>query len=83
MIFPISRRSRLARQRIELKSNNLENYIPFEISKGNSIGLNYYIRFYFDYKINSFIQTSLSYNGRKLGAGDFIHAMRAEARAFF
>lgn len=76
-------RLRLELERNELGSDNDENYIPFEISKGNSVGLNYYIRFYFDYKINSFIQTSFNYNGRKNADGDFIHSMRAEARAFF
>jgi len=76
-------RLRLELERTELGSDNTDNYIPFEISNGNAIGFNYYIRLYFDYKINSFIQTSFNYNGRKNAGGDFIHSMRAEARAFF
>ena len=64
-------------------ANNSKANIPFEITKGNAIGKNYFWRVSFDYKIASFVQTSLNYDARLLGAGKVIHTMRAEAKAYF
>jgi hypothetical protein len=78
----------LGRLRIELERTELiassESYnIPFEITRGNIIGKNYFCRAFFDYRINSFIQTSLSYDARIQGSGRVIQTMRAEAKAYF
>ncbi len=75
-------RIRFETERTELTSNVSSN-IPYEITRGNVIGKNYFWRVFFDYKITGFIQTSLSYDGRLQGKGKAIHTMRAEARAFF
>lgn len=75
-------RIRFETERTELTSNVSSN-IPYEITRGNVIGKNYFWRVFFDYKVTGFIQTSLSYDGRLQGKGKAIHTMRAEARAFF
>ncbi len=76
-------RLRIEGERDELTGKNTFNTIPFEITRGKVIGKNYLWRLNFDYRITTNLQTSLAYNGRKQGAGDVIHTLRAEARAFF
>lgn len=76
-------RLRVEAERTELASNNSEVNIPFEITRGNVIGKNYFWRAFFDYKLASYIQTSVSYDARLLGRSRVIHSMRAEARAYF
>ncbi|MFC2139783.1 hypothetical protein ACFLR4_03895 [Bacteroidota bacterium] len=76
-------RIRIELERNELNANTSSNYIPFEITRGNGIGKNYYWRFNFDYRVASNLQTSVSYDGRYRGAGKVVHTMRAEARAYF
>lgn len=76
-------RLRLEAERKEFVANASVNSLPFEITNGNSIGKNYLWRLNFDYRISANLQSTISYNGRKLGEGDVIHTMRAEARAFF
>ncbi|MDQ7818478.1 MAG: hypothetical protein RDU14_15745 [Melioribacteraceae bacterium] len=76
-------RLRLEAERTELLSNTLTVNIPFEITRGNVIGKNYFWRVFFDYRIASYVQTSFSYDGRLQGGGRVIHTMRAEARAYF
>ena len=70
-------------ERKELNANTTENYIPFEVTKGNTLGKNYYWRLNFDYRIANNLQTTFSYDGRLQGAGKVINTMRAEARAYF
>lgn len=76
-------RLRLEAERNELEANTSANLIPFEITKGNAIGKNYFWRLNFDYRISGNLQTSLNYDGRKQGGSKVIHTMRAEARAYF
>jgi hypothetical protein len=76
-------RLRLEAERTELLSNTSASNIPFEITRGNVIGKNYFWRVFFDYRIASYVQTSFSYDGRLQGTGRVIHTMRAEARAYF
>ena len=76
-------RLRVEAERTELTANNAEANIPFEITRGNVIGKNYFWRVFFDYKLASYIQTSLNYDARLLGNSRVIHTMRAEARAYF
>jgi hypothetical protein len=70
-------------ERNELNANTTENFIPYELTNGNQIGKNYFWRLNFDYKLSSFLQTTLSYDGRVQGANKVIHTARAEARAYF
>jgi len=76
-------RARVEFERNELLTNTDDNYIPFEILKGNRIGKNYIWRINFDYKFTKNLQATVSYNGRIHGAGKVINTMRAEARAYF
>lgn len=76
-------RLRIETERDELNANTSENYIPFEVTKGNRLGKNYQWRLMFDYRIAENLQTSVNYNGRILGGGTAVHTMKAEVRAFF
>lgn len=70
-------------ERTELISNSTQVNIPFEITRGNVIGKNYFWRLFFDYRIANYIQTSVSYDARLQGTSRIIHSLRAEARAYF
>ena len=76
-------RLRFELERNELNSNNKIEFLPFEITKGNVVGKNYFWRAFFDYRISEIIQTSVNYDGRLQGKGRVINTFRAEARAFF
>jgi hypothetical protein len=76
-------RLRVEFERTELTSSSADYNIPFEVLRGNVIGKNYFGRVFFDFRISSLLQTSVSYDVRKLGAGRLIHTMRAEAKAYF
>ncbi len=81
--FAGSGRLRIEVERTELNANTTENFIPFEILAGNQLGKNYFWRLNFDYRLASFLQTTISYDGRAQGGGRVIHTARAEARAYF
>jgi len=70
-------------ERNEYLVNTEENYIPFEITKGNAVGKNYILRIIFEYKIGTNLQTTVNYMGRFHGSGRVLNTFRAEARAFF
>jgi len=76
-------RIRFEAERKELLSNVEDYKIPWEITRGNRIGKNYTIRLNVNYKISGNLQSTLAYTGIKYGASNFIHTMRAEARAYF
>ena len=76
-------RLRIEIERAELISNTTEVFIPFELTGGNQLGKNYFGRVNFDYRIASYLQITLNYNGRLQGEGRVIHTARAEARAYF
>ena len=70
-------------ERNELTANTAENFIPFELTKGNLIGKNYFWRLNFDYRLSSNLQSTLGYEGRLQGTGKVVNTLRAEARAYF
>lgn len=76
-------RLRLEIERTEINTSSTNYLIPFEVLRGNQLGKNYFIRLFFDYKISSMIQTSLSYDLRKQSNSKIIHNLKAEARAVF
>jgi len=76
-------RLRIEIERDELISSTTENFIPYELTNGNQIGKNYYWRLNFDYKLLTFLQTTISYDGRLQGESRVVHTARAEARAYF
>lgn len=76
-------RLRLEFERTELISAQTGNYLPFELTGGNSLGKNYYFRLNFDYRIAANLQTTAYYEGRSLGGGKVISLAKSEIRAFF
>jgi hypothetical protein len=76
-------RLRIEAERDELTAENSDNFIPFEMTKGKTIGNNYTWRLNFDYKFASLLQVNFNYNGRLQGSGDIIHSLATEARAYF
>ncbi|NWF90499.1 MAG: hypothetical protein HXY50_13685, partial [Ignavibacteriaceae bacterium] len=70
-------------ERNELIGNTNQNFIPFELTRGNSIGKNYFIRFNFDYRLTANLQSTVNYDSRIIGGGKAIHTARAEMRAYF
>ncbi|MBI2418748.1 MAG: hypothetical protein HYV28_12765 [Ignavibacteriales bacterium] len=76
-------RLRLEFERNELSVNEKENYLPFELTDGNGVGKNYFIRMNFDYRIAENLQSTANYDGRSISGSKLIHTMRAELRAFF
>jgi hypothetical protein len=76
-------RLRIELERDELTGNTSENFLPFELTAGNQLGKNYYWRLNFDYRINTFLQSTVSYDGRLQGSSRAIHTARAEVRAYF
>jgi len=81
--FAATGRLRIEVERTELNANTTENIIPFEILSGNQLGTNFYWRLNFDYRLASFLQTTISYDGRAQGGGRVVHTARTEARAYF
>lgn len=81
--FANSGRLRFEFERNELSSNTSENYIPFELTRGNYIGKNYFWRLNFDYRLSGNLQSTVSYDGRLQGNNRAIHTARAEMRAYF
>lgn len=81
--FENNGRLRVEVERTELTSSSSEYNIPFEVLRGNVIGKNYFWRAFFDFRVSSLLQTSVSYDARKLGSSRIIHTMRAEAKAYF
>jgi hypothetical protein len=76
-------RLRIETERTELISSSNNYLIPYEITRGNVIGKNYFCRVFFDYRLSGFIQTSFNYDARVQSSSRVIHTMRAEARAYF
>lgn len=81
--FGTSGRLRFEIERNEVLANANGNYIPFEMTNGNAVGKNFYLRMNFDYRIAANLQTTANYDGRKQGESPVIHSARAEVRAFF
>jgi len=70
-------------ERNELLVNTSLNYIPFEMTRGNLTGKNYFWRVNFEYRLTANLQSSVAYDGRIQGQGSVIHTARAEVMAFF
>ncbi|MCK9281062.1 MAG: hypothetical protein M0P71_10595 [Melioribacteraceae bacterium] len=76
-------RLRIELERTELTAKTNGNLIPFEMTKGNYIGKNYYFRINFDYRLGNNLQSLINYDARLQGTNKIIHTLKAEARAFF
>ena len=76
-------RLRVEIERNELNANTDQNYLPFELTNGYSIGKNYSWRLNFDYRLTGNLQSTINYDGRFHGSGNVIHTATAEVRAYF
>ncbi len=56
---------------------------PFELTGGLVVGKTWVWRAAFDYRVTSFLQASMNYDGRVEQGGAAVHTARAEVRAFF
>ncbi len=83
LAFAGSGRLRIEVERSELTGNTNNNILPFELTRGNSIGKNYFWRLNFDYRITSNLQSTVNYDGRLLSGSKPVHTARAEIRAYF
>lgn len=74
--------------RVELTRNEIvmpraPQTFPFELTGGLVVGKTWVWRVAFDYRITSFLQASMNYDGRVEQGGGPVHTARAEVRAFF
>ncbi len=76
-------RLRIEAERNEVTDNGTGNLISYELLRGKVVGINYFWRVNFDYRLANNLQITLNYLGRKQGKSKIIHNMRTEARAYF
>jgi hypothetical protein len=65
-----------------LLSKNLIDF-PYQLTNGNVAGISWLWKVAYDYQITNYLQSSASYDGRKEGTRDVVHAARAEVKAIF
>ena len=81
--FSGSGRFRVEIERSELIGKSNQNFLPFELTRGNAIGKNYFWRLNFDYRLSANLQSTVNYDGRILSGSKTVHTARAELRAYF
>lgn len=74
-------RIEIERDEAILSSNPL--FLPYELTKGITVGKSFLWTLSFDYRLTSFIQATLNYFGRAEGRSKVIHTGTAELRAYF
>lgn len=57
--------------------------MPYELTGGRRPGQTWLWRVGMDYRVTSFLQASVSYDGRREPSDDAVHTARVEVRAFF
>lgn len=75
--------ARLEFNREEVQIVGATQNIPFELTSGRVLGKTWLWRLAVEYRVTSFIQTSIYYDGRKEAKLKTNHQMRGEVRAFF
>jgi len=70
-------------ERNEVETKQKRNYLPYELTLGNNIGINWRFRGTAEIGFWENANLSLNYEGRKYARSKFINLFRAEARAFF
>ncbi len=81
--FAGSGRLRIEVERSELIGQSTDNFLPFELTRGNALGKNYFWRLNFDYRLTANLQSTVNYDGRLLSGSKPVHTARAEVRAYF
>jgi len=74
-------RAEISRNEVILSSNPV--FLPFDLTKGLTVGKSFFVTLNFEYKISNFIQATLNYFGRAESKSRFIHTGTAEVRAYF
>jgi hypothetical protein len=74
-------RIEIERDEAILSTNPL--FLPYELTKGITVGKSFLWTLSFDYRLTSFIQATLNYFGRAEGKSRVIHTGTAELRAYF
>jgi hypothetical protein len=74
-------RSEISRNEALLNTNPA--FVPFDLTKGLTIGKSYFWSLNFEYRITNFIQATINYFGRAEGKSKAIHTGTAEIRAYF
>ncbi|MBI4811478.1 MAG: hypothetical protein HY800_08605, partial [Ignavibacteriales bacterium] len=69
--------------REEVLMQRIGNIVPFELTNGRLSGKSWIWNVNFDYRIFTYIQMSLNYEGRSEGGREAVHIGKAEVRAFF
>ena len=58
-------------------------FLPYDLTKGITVGKSFLWTISLDYRITNFIQATLNYFGRAEGNSKVIHTGTAELRAYF
>ncbi|RPI13991.1 MAG: hypothetical protein EHM58_17345 [Ignavibacteriae bacterium] len=74
-------RAEIERNETDLSTNPL--FLPYELTKGLTIGKSFFWTLGFEYRITNFIQATINYFGRAEGKSRVIHTGTAEVRAYF
>lgn len=81
--FQARGRARAELERDEVLLDTTSQYVPFELTNGAVAGQSWLWRLAVDYRFGSFVQATLSYDGRSEGGRSPVHTGRTEVRAFF
>lgn len=74
-------RAEIERDETDLSTNPL--FLPYELTKGLTLGKSFFWNLGFDYRLSNFIQATVNYFGRAEGKSRVIHTGTAELRAYF
>jgi hypothetical protein len=66
-----------------LSSSPKEKSLPYQVSEGKRKGENYDWHFFFDYKLNQYITSSIVYSGEKEPGIETKHTGKMEVKAYF
>jgi hypothetical protein len=66
-----------------LSSSPQEKSLPYQVSEGKRKGENYDWHFFFDYKLNQYITSSIVYSGEKEPGIETKHTGKMEVKAYF
>ena len=66
-----------------LSSSPKEKSLPYQVSEGKRKGENYDWHFFFDYKLNQYVTSSIVYSGEKEPGVETKHTGKMEVKAYF
>jgi hypothetical protein len=81
--FEGSGQARAEFSREEVIFRRVADQYPYELTGGRLPGKTWLWKAGFEYRLTSFLQSNIQYDGRSEGGGSVVHTARAEVRAFF